>query len=569
VPTESVTPACRCRFGRETGPRMLPSGRTGRVAASAVDSVLPPYWDALTIDQRFAFFRSPWHRDGRMIFPLRCRWLLSGVVTCGAMLASFSLLTAAEATKEDKPAPPEKVVEEDYYELMRVFVDTFQEIDQNYVKSVDRRKLVEAAVRGMLEELDPYSDYIAPEDLDQFTEAISQEFGGVGIRVNWDRQARAIEVVTPMPGSPAYEAGIKAGDRLVEINGKPVKDFPNGKELEASVEMLRGKPGEPVEVGIVHPQSKDVQKFTLKRELIQLDTVMGYSYDKDGKWNLFLDPEEKIGYLRLTHFTSRSAAEVREALKSLKKQGMKGLILDLRFNPGGLLEAAVDISDMFVEKGLIVSTDGRNSAPRSWSAKSFGTFTGFPMAVIVNHYSASASEIVSACLQDHHRATVVGERSWGKGSVQDVINLEDGKAALKLTTASYHRPSGKNIHRFPDSKESDEWGVTPDDGYKVEFSLEEARKFQEDRMERDIIGKTPSGTFVDRQLQAAKKYIEEQLKAPEKSDDSSGKAEPAAKKPTDDKPAETSESGKKESDKPEAKKSSSLRLFQIPRRAVG
>jgi carboxyl-terminal processing protease len=288
--------------------------------------------------------------------------------------------------------------------------------------------------------------------------------------------------------------------------------------------------------------------MTQTRELIQLDTVMGDSYDKDGKWNLMLDPENKIGYLRLTHFTSRSAAEVRDALKSLKKQGMKGLILDLRFNPGGLLEAAVDIADLFIDEGLIVSTDGRNSLHRTWTAKSFGTFTGFPMVVMVNHFSASASEILSACLQDHHRAIVVGERSWGKGSVQDVIDLEDGKSALKLTTASYHRPSGKNIHRFPDSKESDEWGVTPDAGYKIEFTPDEYRKYQEDRRARDIIGgKPPETGYVDRQLAAARKYLEEQLHPKKDVKDDKEKKE-------DEKPAA----------QPEQKKAAGLQLHFFP-----
>jgi carboxyl-terminal processing protease len=346
--------------------------------------------------------------------------------------------------------------------------------------------------------------------------------------------------MTPLPGSPAYKAGIHAGDKIVEINGKAVKDFPVDREIDTAVEMLRGKPGEKIEVGVQHEGSKEVDKVSLTRELIQLDTVMGYAYDKDGKWSLMLDPDKKIGYLRLTHFTSRSAAEVREALKSLKKQGMKGLILDLRYNPGGLLESAVDICDLFVDEGLIVSTDGRNSQPRTWSAKSFGTFTGFPIAVLVNHFSASASEIVSACLQDHHRAIVVGERSWGKGSVQDVIDLQDGKAALKLTTAAYHRPSGKNIHRWPESKDTDEWGVTPDEGYKVEFTNQDHRDWQEDRRERDILGgKEYQGTYVDKQLAAAKKYIEEQLQAPDaaQGDSEKKKEEKPAAKPDDKKAA--------------------------------
>jgi C-terminal peptidase (prc) len=445
---------------------------------------------------------------------------------------------AKAAPLNEDETPQSEKSSDDYYELMRIFVDTFQEIDQNYVKEVDRRKLVNAAVRGMLAELDPYSEYIAPDDLQHFTEAISQEFGGVGIRVNFDKSNRSIEVLTPLPGGPAYKAGLKAGDRIVEIDGKAVKDFPVGKEIDTAIEMLRGQPGEKVEVGVLHPESKDIDKVTLTREKIQLDTVLGDIMDDDGKWNLFIDEENKIGYLRLTHFTSRSAAEMRDALKTLKKQGMKGLIIDLRYNPGGLLEAAVDIADMFITEGLIVSTDGRNSIHRTWTAKSFGTFTGFPIAVLINNYSASASEILSACLQDHKRAVVIGERSWGKGSVQDVIDLEDGKSALKLTTASYHRPSGKNIHRFPNAKESDEWGVTPDEGYKIEYSLKDHQAYQEYRHYRDLPGKKRKDIpFEDRQLDAAKKYILEEISKSSSDADTPTESDDAKPKESEEKKA--------------------------------
>jgi carboxyl-terminal processing protease len=200
---------------------------------------------------------------------------------------------------------------------------------------------------------------------------------------------------------------------------------------------------------------------------------------------------------------------MRAALRKLKEQGMQGLILDLRFNPGGLLQSAVEISDMFVDSGLIVSTEGRNVPSQKWSAKSFGTYKDFPMAVLVNHYSASASEIVSACLQDHDRAVVIGERTWGKGSVQNVSELEGGLAALKLTTAAYHRPSGKNIHRYEDAKESDEWGVMPNDGYEVKYSNQENIEYQLYRRQRDL----PEGiepekiSFDDRQLSKAVEYL--------------------------------------------------------------
>ena len=446
---------------------------------------------------------------------------------CCASIAVFGIaavLVRTGAAQEQAPpeqsepsaqpaASPPEVPKDEYYELMRVFVDTFEQIDRNYVKDVDRRELVEAAVRGMLSKLDPYSDYIGPNELTRFTEEVEQEFGGVGIQVHWDAEHREILVMTPLPGSPAYAAGIRAGDRIVEIEGKPVREFPEGREIQQAVSLLKGDPGVEVAVTVKHPASDDLEKVTLKRAIIQLDTVLGDTRNPDGTWNYLLDGHDKIGYIRLTHFTRRSAEELRTALQSLREQELRGLILDLRYNPGGLLQSAVETADLFIESGVIVSTDGRNSHERKWYAKKFGTFSGFPMAVLVNHFSASASEIVSACLQDHDRAIVVGERSWGKGSVQNVIELEGGDSALKLTTASYHRPSGKNIHRFPGYSESDEWGVQPSDGFDVKFSLEEALKYQEYRRDRDL---PPSGgaapaEFKDSQLQKAIEAVEQQL----------------------------------------------------------
>ena len=210
--------------------------------------------------------------------------------------------------------------------------------------------------------------------------------------------------------------------------------------------------------------------MTITREWVHVETVLGDRRKSDDSWDFMLDHDKHIGYIRLTAFSRDTAQDLKKALVELRKEGLKGLILDLRFNPGGLLNSAIEVSDLFIAKGRIVSTKGRNTPERVWDAQKEGTFEGFPMAVLVNHYSASASEIVSACLQDHKRAAVIGERTWGKGSVQNVIELEGGKSALKLTTASYHRPSGKNIHRFPDAKETDEWGVMPDAGYEVRLS---------------------------------------------------------------------------------------------------
>jgi carboxyl-terminal processing protease len=213
-----------------------------------------------------------------------------------------------------------------------------------------------------------------------------------------------------------------------------------------------------------------------------------------------LDAEKRVGYVRMTAFSRNTAAELRDALSELKKEKFRGLVLDLRFNPGGLLSSAIEVCDLFIAEGRIVSTKGRNTPERSWDAKKEGTFEGFPMVVLVNRYSASASEIVAACLQDHKRAVVMGERTWGKGSVQNVIELEheNGEkfagSALKLTTASYYRPSGKNIHRFPDAGEKAEWGVVPDDGYLAKLSERELVELMESRRARDIARGRAAGT---------------------------------------------------------------------------
>jgi carboxyl-terminal processing protease len=467
-------------------------------------------------------------------------WLAAVVVfgVCGGIGIADDA-PAVETAKVDEAAAKPEVSSDEYYELMRVFVDTFEQIDRNYVKDVDRRELMEAALRGMLSKLDPYSDYISPGDLEHFTEAVEQEFGGIGIQVNWDAEKREIEVMTPLPGSPAYAAGIHAGDRIVEIEGKPVSEFPMDKELQTAIQLLKGDAGVEVTIGVRHADSEAVEQMKLTRAVIQLDTVLGDARGTNGTWKFMLDPEKKIGYIRLTHFTRRSAEEMRHALQELKNQDMKALILDLRYNPGGLLQSAVEIADMFVEDGVIVSTEGRNSRERSWFAKKFGTYTGFPIAVLVNRMSASASEILSACLQDHHRAVIIGERTWGKGSVQNVIELEGGDSALKLTTASYHRPSGKNIHRFPGAKETDEWGVSPDEGYALAFSNSDTEEYFEYRKTRDVPrdGDAPSSEFVDKQLTKAVEYVTAEMAKPAAAPAESETKPAEEAKPEEKKPA--------------------------------
>ena len=427
-------------------------------------------------------------------------------VCCALVVA---LLLAAPATAAEENSGSEKA---DYYELMRVFVDSFEQIERNYVKDVDRRELVEAAIKGMIAKLDPYSDYISPEELNRFTEQVDQEFGGIGVQVQEEPETNRLMVVAPLPGTPAYKAGVQPGDVIMEIDGKSTDGF----KLSDAVKILKGNPGEAVTLGVRRAGSDSIEQIKIVRDIIRVSTVLGDQHKPDRSWDFMMDHEKKIGYLRLTHFSRHTSEELRESLEALKKEGMKGLILDLRFNPGGLLNQATEVADLFIDEGKIVSTEGRNTPERVWEATKDGnSYTDVPMVILVNRYSASASEIVSACLQDHKRAIVVGERTWGKGSVQNVIELEEGSSALKLTTASYHRPSGKNIHRFPDSKETDEWGVMPDDGYKVEFSIDELQKYSEYRQKRDAGIGTPEETkFDDRQLAKALEYIRAQVDAP-------------------------------------------------------
>lgn len=421
----------------------------------------------------------------------------------------FTSIVSAQARKSDEKSKDRL---KDNYELMRMFAETFEQIDQNYVKDIDRRELMEAAIQGMLQRLDRYSAYIPRTQMDRFNESVEQEYGGIGIQV--DASGGILRVITPLPGGPAYFKGVRAGDVIAEINGESTE----GYTIDDAIAKLKGPRGAEVEIGVRRIGVADIEKIKLVRDIIEVSTVKGEKYT-DGDWDFMLDEEKKIGYIRLTQFSRHSADELQAAMESLREQGMKGLVLDLRNNPGGLLSQAVRISDMFVEEGVIVSTKGRSIRPQSWRANKEGTFADFPMAVLVNRISASASEIVSACLQDSKRAMVVGERTWGKGSVQNVIDLEEGRSALKLTTASYIRPSGRNIHRFPDAKDEDEWGVSPDEGMKLRYDRNEFRMWNEAQRARDIIqeGKQPetseTPTFEDRQLQKAVDYIGSKLKA--------------------------------------------------------
>lgn len=438
------------------------------------------------------------------------------------------------AKKGDKEAAEKKLSESEYYELYRILADTMFQVEQNYVKEVDRRELIEAAIRGVLDKLDPYSNYISPEEMNRFKTTVESQFGGIGIQVTME--GGQLKVLSPLVGSPAYRANMQAGDTIVEINGKPTA----GINMDEAVKQLKGEAGTEVNLTLARARSTKREKVTLRREIIRVETVLGDRRDDHDQWDFMFDAQQRIGYIRVTAFSRETPQEVERALEQLKKKNLRGLVLDLRFNPGGLLKAATEIADLFVPDGLIVTTRGRNTPPREVHAHKEGTFEGFPMVVLVNRYSASASEIVSACLQDHQRAIVIGERTWGKGSVQNVIDLEGGKSALKLTTASYWRPSGKNIHRFPDAKESDEWGVMPDKGYEVKLTDVEMNSLLAYRRQRDILLVNHHGMDDDKV---------DAVKEPAGADD----AKPAAEKKADGESKSEAKPTDKAGDKPAAK----------------
>jgi carboxyl-terminal processing protease len=476
---------------------------------------------------------------------------LIGLCLTFGLLGSFA--RAADEPKEkesDKPgktaakAPADKdnvknldklplKPDDEYYELFRSFADTIDQVERNYVKEVDRRELMEAAIKGVLSKLDPYSSYIGPQEFGGFKTAVESQFGGIGIQITIDEGQ--LKVLSPLVGTPAYRAGIQAGDRIIKIEGEPTK----GIDTDEAVRKLKGEAGTTVTFTVVHALDNREETVTLKREVIHVDTVMGDRRKPNDAWEFMVDADKRIGYIRLTAFSRDTASDLKKALDELVGRNMRGLILDLRFNPGGLLNSAVDIADIFLPAGKIVSTAGRTTPERKWEAKKEGTFEGFPMVVLVNRYSASASEIVAAALQDHKRAIVIGERTWGKGSVQNVIELENGKSALKLTTASYQRPNGHNIHRFPDAPETEEWGVKPNDGYEIRLSDRELGRFVQYRRQRDILAAKPQtgtaqGPEKKEEGKTENKDIEQPGEDASKSDAKKSDSEKSDPKPSDE-----------------------------------
>lgn len=350
-----------------------------------------------------------------------------------------------------------------------VLGDAIELIDRFYIDPIDDSELVDAAMNGLTSRLDPHSEFIPEQLFSVFNDVIEQEFAGVGILVEQPVKGEPVRVVTPLVGSPALAAGVQAGDELIGIGGEDVSSF----EIRDITERLRGPVGSQVMIRLrrMVDDAPRLIEIRLSRQSISLESVVGDHRDPENRWVFRLQDQPQIGYLRVTSFGEKTVDEFRQALADLGED-YDSLILDLRGNAGGLLNAAVEICDDLLDVGSIVMIKKRGGVIDQRFDAQPGTRVnpGVPIVVLIDGDSASASEIVAACLQDHQRATVIGSRSFGKGTVQNVLPLQAGRSGLKLTTARYYRPSGRNIHRAEEASEEADWGVRPDEGQSISLS---------------------------------------------------------------------------------------------------
>jgi carboxyl-terminal processing protease len=357
---------------------------------------------------------------------------------------------------------------------------------EHYVDDVDDRQLFEGAMVGMIDKLDSNSKYTPPEDLPRFQETIDQEFPGIGIIVELDEKARRLKIKSPIPKLPAFKAGLRAGDIILEIDDHDTE----GKSLEDCTKLIRGQEGTKVKLLVERKAATEPLSFDVLRAKIPIESVKGDRHNTAGEWVFTLPQHPRLGYIRIVGFGDKTVDEFHAAVETFGPgaQQIDGLILDLRSNPGGLLTAGVGVCDALLDKGLIVSTRGRGKVElEAHHAKSkLSVPLTLPIVVLVDSYSASASEIVAACLQDHGRATIIGQRTYGKGTVQKVYMLEGNKSALRLTFATYWRPNNKDIHKRKGATDSEDWGVRPDAGHEIVLTKELREQLLEARLNRDL-----------------------------------------------------------------------------------
>ena len=365
-----------------------------------------------------------------------------------------------------------------------LFAEALQVVDREALEVVGRRALFDAAIDGMLGTLDENSEYFSGQNFTAFDENMHQQFGGVGMYVAVDPKTTELVVLAAMPNTPAAKAGLQSGDAILAIDGQSTL----GKTREDAIKLMRGLKGAPVTLQIRHlGETRDV---ILLRDFIKVDSVHGDWLNSDGNWDFALRDQPHIGYVRVSQFGDRTANEFRAALQKMNGH-VDCLIVDLRLNSGGLLDSAVSICSMFLPRGkMVVEIRSRVEGNDKIDTNEAAIFPAdMPVVVLINRHSASASEIVAACLQDHGRATIIGERSYGKGTVQNVIPLERGRSAIKLTTASYWRPNGVNIDKHHAARHKlEQWGVSPNPGFGFELTEEDIFQEARQRNAKDLEG---------------------------------------------------------------------------------
>jgi len=368
--------------------------------------------------------------------------LIAVLLTANLLVGARIYVRSAEAADKDSAYPS-----------LQLFSFVLEKVRKDYVdgKKLTYQELVYGALKGMINTLDPHSEFMEPSKYDDLQKETQGAFGGLGIMI--DLKDNFITVLAPMDDTPGSRAGILPGDRIIKIDGKSAEELglqnPSSR-LQEAVDHLRGEPGTEVALTVMRPSTGDVKEMKLKRAVIKVEMVKDINNRTE-----FPLGEDKVGYVRLVQFGEKTSEDLEKAIRKLKAEGMQAFVLDLRRNPGGLLDQAVEVCQKFLPRGdLIVSTEGQNPSQNSkhFSNGHGDELDGMPMVILVNVNSASASEIVAGCLQDYHRAEIMGERTFGKGSVQSILPLEDG-SALRLTTAKYYTPSHKVIHGQ---------GITPD-----------------------------------------------------------------------------------------------------------
>lgn len=434
---------------------------------------------------------------------------------------------------EEKLNEPEKLSQ---LEILTVLMDARKHLGKR--EDLANGKDITYSLQPMLGKLDRHTDYIDPETIQTMLRDIQGQFSGIGVQIRRNTSKDALEVVTPLMGSPAYKAGMYTGDLITtiirEVDGKgnplakPEVISTKGMTTEDAVKKILGKAGTKVKLIVDREGVDQPIELELIRGNVEVESVLGHKRKDNDEWDFTIDPENKICYVRLTQFSRNTQRDLARVMKQLSKDGIKGFILDLRFNPGGLLDSAVKISDMYIEDGMIVTIKPRNGAETSYVGKSDGSFLEFPMVCLVNGYSASGSEIVSACLQDHGRAIVIGSRSYGKGSVQTIHPFATG-GQLKMTTASFWRPNGKNLNKdSTKGRPEDVWGVKPDKGFKIDLSPKDLVQLQELLRFHEIIPRpgverkdTEILKYEDQQLDMALNYLRGQIRIAAKAQDQS------------------------------------------------